>query len=94
MTRYLDHSATVAASYSGKPMNRATTIYSPLSKVYIEVFFTDVNSVIWRSPRDAGTAMQRRRNMCCVKKLVSRICCKKRSDIPYRTKDSSESTVQ
>ncbi|GFW06905.1 hypothetical protein TNCV_3290041 [Trichonephila clavipes] len=33
----------------------ATLIYPPMSKGYVEVFIKDMNSVMWKSPRHAGT---------------------------------------
>ncbi|GFX54581.1 hypothetical protein TNCV_792681 [Trichonephila clavipes] len=51
--------------------NEAILTSPPLSKDYVEVFFIDVNSVMWWSsviliPHEAT---QRRRNKCCVKKF-------------------------
>ncbi|GFX18141.1 hypothetical protein TNCV_1578201 [Trichonephila clavipes] len=76
-------------------MNRATTTYPSLSKGYVEVFPAKVNSVKWRSSvmLVPHGVVQRRRNMCCVKKFRA-ILVSRRSDMPYLSKGCADSTVK
>ncbi|GFV62896.1 hypothetical protein TNCV_472381 [Trichonephila clavipes] len=53
ISRILPASTDIRATRSsteGKGMNRASMTCPPLFKGYVEVFFVDVNSVMWNSP--------------------------------------------
>ncbi|GFV16456.1 hypothetical protein TNCV_1526021 [Trichonephila clavipes] len=77
-------------------MNKVTRICSPLSKGYVEEFFTYGNSVMRKSPFiliPHGTA-QRRRKMYWINKFQQDLLQEGKMCVSYRLKDWAEDTVQ